>query len=134
MNCAGLCWLYRLLRGRVAVTTAGCSRQTRCVQNFPSRPVRAGQRSAECVFTRCELWRLSGGGARPSGGLQGFMAARALITALSLLAQGAVPTGRRGRIWKRLRPALVYRLLRGGTAAFRGGVRALWYRAREFMR
>ena len=51
----------------------------------------------------------------PSGNARGFMAAQALITALSPLAQGAVPMGRRGEIGDRIHPFRVYRLLRGGV-------------------
>ena len=43
------------------------------------------------------------------------MAARTLITALSLLAQGAVPPGRQGEIKKTRRPSPGFRLLCGGV-------------------
>ena len=111
MNCAGLCWLYRLLRGRVALTTAGCSRQTRCVQNFPSRPAKGGPALGRVRVERCDLqwlpgdvwrppgdvWRLPGGARRLPGGARPDGGADADCSAARPGRTGAVPVGRQGR-------------------------------------
>ena len=104
MNCAGLCWLYRLLRGRAALTTAGCSRQTRCVQNFPSRPAKGGPALGRVRVERCDLqwlpddvWRLPGGVWRLPGGARLDGGAGAACRAARPGRTGAVTMGRQGR-------------------------------------
>ena len=71
----------------IAALAAGNTAELRC-SKFSSPPGKGGPAFGRMRFYTLRIWRLSGGGARPSGDVRGFMAAQALIAALSCCAEG----------------------------------------------